>query len=87
MLLLEYVTPDKGILQIGIKTDWRGPHGRMFLFFGNKNAAPLTSVKAVVAAPSNLRVQLTTVPEIIPPRAQVLFRSLAISFSSIPAVL
>ncbi|BBN03404.1 AP-2 complex subunit alpha [Marchantia polymorpha subsp. ruderalis] len=59
------------LIQIGIKTDWRGPHGRMFLFFGNKNAAPLTSVKAVVAAPSNLRVQLTTVPEIIPPRAQV----------------
>ncbi|KAJ8559630.1 hypothetical protein K7X08_003688 [Anisodus acutangulus] len=68
---------DSGILyedpyiQIGIKADWRAHHGRLVLFLGNKNMAPLVSVQALILPPSHLRMELSLVPEIIPPRAQV----------------
>ncbi|KAK4375923.1 hypothetical protein RND71_006600 [Anisodus tanguticus] len=68
---------DSGILyedpyiQIGIKADWRAHHGRLVLFLGNKNIAPLVSVQALILPPSHLRMELSLVPETIPPRAQV----------------
>ncbi|KAJ8563489.1 hypothetical protein K7X08_031941 [Anisodus acutangulus] len=68
---------DSGILyedpyiQIGIKADWRAHHGRLVLFLGNKNTAPLVSVQALILPPSHLRMELSLVPETIPPRAQV----------------
>ncbi|CAN4098957.1 unnamed protein product [Withania somnifera] len=71
------VLKDSGILyedpyiQIGIKAEWRAHHGRLVLFLGNKNTAPLVSVQALILPPSHLRMELSLVPETIPPRAQV----------------
>ncbi|XP_055829664.1 AP-2 complex subunit alpha-1-like [Solanum dulcamara] len=71
------VLKDSGILyedpyiQIGTKAEWRAHHGRLVLFLGNKNTAPLVSVQALILPPSHLRIELSLVPETIPPRAQV----------------
>ncbi|XP_019199495.1 PREDICTED: AP-2 complex subunit alpha-1-like [Ipomoea nil] len=68
---------DSGVLyedpyiQIGIKAEWRAHHGRLVLFWGNKNTAPLVSVRAIVLPPTHLKMELSLVPETIPPRAQV----------------
>ncbi|KAH6793588.1 Adaptor protein complex AP-2 [Perilla frutescens var. hirtella] len=68
---------DSGVLyedvyvQIGIKADWRGHQGRVVLFLGNKNTAPLVSVQALILPPSHLKIELSVVPDTIPPRAQV----------------
>ncbi|KAL7611634.1 hypothetical protein Lser_V15G07960 [Lactuca serriola] len=68
---------DSGVLyedpyvQIGIKADWRGHQGRLVIFLGNKTTSSLTSVQAVVLPPSHLKLELSSVPEVIPPRAQV----------------
>ncbi|KAI3688133.1 hypothetical protein L1987_81841 [Smallanthus sonchifolius] len=68
---------DSGVLyedpyiQIGIKAEWRGHQGRMVLFLGNKNTASLDSVQAKILPPSHLKLDLSLVPKIIPPRAQV----------------
>ncbi|KAK8683384.1 hypothetical protein V6N13_039445 [Hibiscus sabdariffa] len=68
---------DSGVLyedpyiQIGIKAEWRGHHGRLVLFLGNKNTAPLISVQAIILPPAQLKVELSLVPDTIPPRAQV----------------
>ncbi|KAL6510986.1 hypothetical protein OROGR_022110 [Orobanche gracilis] len=68
---------DSGVLyedpyiQIGIKAEWRAHHGRVVLFLGNKNIAPLVSVQALILPPSHLNVELSLVPDTIPPRAQV----------------
>ncbi|XP_077235889.1 AP-2 complex subunit alpha-1-like [Tasmannia lanceolata] len=68
---------DSGVLyedpyiQIGIKADWRAHHGRLVLFLGNKNTSPLLSVQALILPPSHLKMELSLVPETIPPRAQV----------------
>lgn len=57
--------------QIGIKAEWRAHQGRLVLFLGNKNTSPLVSVQAVILPPSHLKLELSLVPETIPPRAQV----------------
>lgn len=68
---------DSGVLyediyvQIGIKADWRAHQGRVVLFLGNKNIAPLVSVQALILPPSHLKIELSPVPDTIPPRAQV----------------
>lgn len=68
---------DSGVLyedpyiQIGIKAEWRAHHGRLVLFLGNKNTSPLESVRAVILPPAHLKMELSLVPETIPPRAQV----------------
>lgn len=68
---------DSGVLyedpyvQIGVKAEWRAHHGRLVLFLGNKNTSPLVSVRAVVLPPAHLRMELSLVPDTIPPRAQV----------------
>ncbi|KAJ0968600.1 hypothetical protein J5N97_025517 [Dioscorea zingiberensis] len=68
---------DSGVLyedpyiQIGLKAEWRAHHGRLVLFLGNKNTSPLVSVRAVVLPPAHLKLELSMVPETIPPRAQV----------------
>ncbi|XP_028756850.1 AP-2 complex subunit alpha-1 [Neltuma alba] len=68
---------DSGVLyedpyiQIGIKAEWRAHHGRLVLFLGNKNTSPLISVQATILPPSHLKMELSLVPETIPPRAQV----------------
>ncbi|VVB16808.1 unnamed protein product [Arabis nemorensis] len=68
---------DSGVLyedpyiQIGIKAEWRGHHGRLVLFLGNKNTSPLTSVQALILPPAHLKLELSPVPDTIPPRAQV----------------
>lgn len=41
------------------------------LFLGNKNTSPLVSVQALILPPSHLKIELSLVPETIPPRAQV----------------
>ncbi|KAL0537854.1 hypothetical protein IC582_026844 [Cucumis melo] len=68
---------DSGVLyedpyiQIGIKAEWRAHLGRLVLFLGNKNISPLGFVKAIILPPSNLKMELSLVPDTIPPRAQV----------------
>ncbi|KAE8646898.1 AP-2 complex subunit alpha-1 [Cucumis sativus] len=68
---------DSGVLyedpyiQIGIKAEWRAHLGRLVLFLGNKNISPLAFVKAIILSPSNLKMELSLVPDTIPPRAQV----------------
>ncbi|XP_010535653.1 PREDICTED: AP-2 complex subunit alpha-2-like isoform X2 [Tarenaya hassleriana] len=58
-------------IQIGVKAEWQGHHGRLVLFLGNKNTSPLTSVQARILPPVHLKMELSPVPETIPPRAQV----------------
>ncbi|GAA0149720.1 membrane traffic protein [Lithospermum erythrorhizon] len=68
---------DSGVLyedpyiQMGIKAEWRAHQGRLVLFLGNKNTAPLLSVRALILPPSHLKMELSLVPKTIPPRAQV----------------
>ncbi|KAG2247495.1 hypothetical protein Bca52824_087123 [Brassica carinata] len=68
---------DSGVLyedpyiQIGVKAEWRGHHGRLVLFLGNKVTSPLTSVQALIQPPAHLKLELSLVPDTIPPRAQV----------------
>ncbi|GAB4859714.1 hypothetical protein Ancab_011194 [Ancistrocladus abbreviatus] len=68
---------DSGVLyedpyiQIGIKAEWRAHHGHMVIFLGNKNTSPLVSVQALILPPAHLKMELSLVPETIPPRAQV----------------
>ncbi|CAL4928646.1 unnamed protein product [Urochloa decumbens] len=70
-------TKDSGVLyedphiQIGLKAEWRAHHGRLVLFMGNKNTSPLMSVRALILPPSHLKMELSSVPDTIPPRAQV----------------
>lgn len=59
------------LTQIGIKAEWRAHHGRLVLFLGNKNTSPLISVQALILPPSHLKMELSLVPDTIPPRAQV----------------
>ncbi|XP_047330023.1 AP-2 complex subunit alpha-1-like isoform X2 [Impatiens glandulifera] len=68
---------DSGVLyedpyiQIGIKAEWRAHQGRLLLYMGNKNTAPLVSVQALTLSPSHLKIERSLVPDTIPPRAQV----------------
>ncbi|CAN1252629.1 AP-2 complex subunit alpha-2 [Linum perenne] len=68
---------DSGVLyedpniQIGIKAEWRAHQGRLILFLGNKNTSPLVSVQVLLLPPAHLKVELSIVPDTIPPRAQV----------------
>ncbi|KAE9600571.1 putative adaptor protein complex AP-2, alpha subunit [Lupinus albus] len=68
---------DSGVLyedpyiQIGTKAEWRAHHGHLVLFLGNKNTSPLDSVQALILPPTHLKMELSLVPETIPPRAQV----------------
>ncbi|MFS8011658.1 putative clathrin/coatomer adaptor, adaptin-like, coatomer/calthrin adaptor appendage [Helianthus anomalus] len=68
---------DSGVLyedpyvQIGIKAEWRGHQGRLVLFLGNKTTSSLDAVQAVILPPSHMKLELSSVPEIIPPRSQV----------------
>ncbi|KAM3262936.1 hypothetical protein ACQJBY_053221 [Aegilops geniculata] len=70
-------TKDSGVLyedpniQIGLKAEWRAHHGRLILFLGNKNTSPLLSLRALILPPSHFKVELSSVPDTIPPRAQV----------------
>lgn len=57
--------------QIGIKAEWRAHHGHLVLFLGNKNTSSLASVQALILPPTHLKMELSLVPETIPPRAQV----------------
>ncbi|KAL6202901.1 hypothetical protein ACLB2K_026605 [Fragaria x ananassa] len=68
---------DSGVLyedpniQIGVKAEWRLHQGCLVLFLGNKNTSPLVSVQAVILPPSHFKMELSLVPDTIPPRAQV----------------
>ncbi|GKA70870.1 AP-2 complex subunit alpha-1-like protein isoform X2 [Tanacetum coccineum] len=68
---------DSGVLyedlyvQICIKAEWRDHEGHFVLFLGNKNTAPLDLVQAVILPPSHLKLELSLLQEVIPPRAQV----------------
>lgn len=59
------------LIQIGLKAEWRAHQGRLIIFLGNKGTSPLTSVKALVLPPSHLKMELSLIPDSIPPRAQV----------------
>ncbi|CAI5537634.1 unnamed protein product [Closterium sp. Naga37s-1] len=58
-------------LQIGVKSEWKPPHGRLVLFMGNKETAPLTALTASTPPTPGLRVILSPLPQVIPPRAQI----------------
>ncbi|KAL5981948.1 hypothetical protein ACLOJK_016015 [Asimina triloba] len=70
-LALTAVEEQSNTVQIGIKAEWRAQHGRLILFLGNKNTSPLLSVQALNLPPAHLKMELSLVPETIPPRAQV----------------
>lgn len=72
LFLMFLILSSVGITQIGIKAEWRGHHGRLVLFLGNKSTNPLTSVQALILPPAHLKLELSPVPDTIPPRAQVL---------------
>ncbi|KZV42618.1 AP-2 complex subunit alpha-1 [Dorcoceras hygrometricum] len=61
------IVKDSGVLyedpyiQIGIKAEWRAHQGRLVLFLGNKNVAPLLSVQAMILPPSNLQIERSLV--------------------------
>ncbi|MED6169109.1 hypothetical protein PIB30_018240 [Stylosanthes scabra] len=57
-------------VQIGVKAEWRAHHARMVLFLGNKNTVSLVSVQAIMLPPTHLKMELSLLPETIPPRAQ-----------------
>ncbi|KAE8697032.1 AP-2 complex subunit alpha-2 [Hibiscus syriacus] len=44
---------------------------RLVLFLGNKNTSPLISAQALILPPTHLKMELSLVPDTIPPRAQV----------------
>ncbi|CAL9752652.1 unnamed protein product [Musa acuminata subsp. burmannicoides] len=73
----ELCLKDSGVLyedphiQIGIKAEWQAHHGHIVLFLGNKNTSPLVSVQALILPPTHLKMELSLVPETVPPRAQV----------------
>ncbi|MED6152717.1 hypothetical protein PIB30_094691, partial [Stylosanthes scabra] len=69
-------------VQIGIKAEWRDHHGHMVLFLGNKNTAPLVSVQAIMLPPTHFKMELSLVPETIPPHAQVQCRLEVINLRS-----
>eukprot|EP00245_Coleochaete_scutata_P017945 TRINITY_DN906_c0_g2_i1.p1 TRINITY_DN906_c0_g2~~TRINITY_DN906_c0_g2_i1.p1 ORF type:complete len:562 (-),score=120.19 TRINITY_DN906_c0_g2_i1:714-2261(-) len=58
-------------IQIGVKAEWRGPQGRILFFLGNKHTAPLSAVRGHINPIQGLRLQLSPVPDTIPPRAQL----------------
>ncbi|CAI7822544.1 unnamed protein product, partial [Closterium sp. NIES-54] len=58
-------------LQIGVKSEWKPPHGRLVLFLGNKETAPLTALTASTPPTPGLRIILSPLPQVIPPRAQI----------------
>ncbi|KAL5787100.1 hypothetical protein ACOSP7_004049 [Xanthoceras sorbifolium] len=68
---------DSGVLyedpyiQIGTKSEWRGYNGHVVLFIGNKSTSPLVSIQAILLPPSHLKMKLSSVPEVVPPRSQV----------------
>ena len=69
--LLSFIQNCALSLQIGFKGEWRGHQGRVILFLGNKHVGALSHVRAVILPPAHLRMQLSPVPDTIPPRAQV----------------
>ncbi|GJS80837.1 AP-2 complex subunit alpha-1-like protein [Tanacetum coccineum] len=56
---------------ICIKAECRDYKGRFVLFLENKNTAPLDLVQEVILPPSHLKLELSLLQEVIPPRAQV----------------
>lgn len=72
LLALQFFRIFAYLLQIGIKAEWQAHHGRLVLFLGNKNTSALDSVQALILPPAHLKMELSLVPETIPPRAQVL---------------
>uniref|UniRef100_A0A0D3FCW6 AP-2 complex subunit alpha n=1 Tax=Oryza barthii TaxID=65489 RepID=A0A0D3FCW6_9ORYZ len=70
-LALATLEDQSNSVQIGLKAEWRAHHGRLVLFLGNKNTAPLLSVQALILPPSHLKTELSSVPDTVPPRAQV----------------
>ncbi|KAL4561724.1 hypothetical protein LXL04_033898 [Taraxacum kok-saghyz] len=68
---------DSGVLyenpyiQISIKAQNRNDQGHLLLILENKNArVPLDSIQAVILPPSHLKLELSSVPEAIPPNSQ-----------------
>ncbi|KAL4561356.1 hypothetical protein LXL04_033521 [Taraxacum kok-saghyz] len=68
---------DSGVLyedpyiQISIKAQYTNDEGHLLLILENKNArVPLDSIQAVILPPSHLKLELSSVPEVIPPNAQ-----------------
>ncbi|KAL4590733.1 hypothetical protein LXL04_003675 [Taraxacum kok-saghyz] len=57
---------------ISIKAQYRNDQGHLLLILENKNArVPLDSIQAVILPPSHLKLELSLVPEAIPPNSQV----------------
>lgn len=57
-------------VQIGVKSEWVGPRGRLALFFGSKVATELTGVTSAVAPMNELKVSATALVATLAPRAQ-----------------
>ncbi|KAL4563472.1 hypothetical protein LXL04_027515 [Taraxacum kok-saghyz] len=56
---------------ISIKAQYRNDEGHLLLILENKNArVPLDSIQAMILPPSHLKLELSSVPEAIPPNSQ-----------------
>jgi AP-2 complex subunit alpha len=62
-------------VQIGLKSEYQGPKGRLGLFFGNKTAEPFAPFAATVVAPAGTGLSITVqqaAPPSVAPRTQAM---------------
>lgn len=58
-------------IQIGVRSEYRGPEGRMMFFYGNKGTAALTDFSVAIPPSIDVTIQQTQVPTSIAPRTQI----------------
>eukprot|EP01027_Heterolobosea_sp_BB2_P019911 GEZU01028060.1.p1 GENE.GEZU01028060.1~~GEZU01028060.1.p1 ORF type:complete len:1005 (-),score=379.00 GEZU01028060.1:294-3308(-) len=65
------VAMEQSHLQLGVKSEFHGNVGRMVLYFGNKQQAPLAQVRATLDSIPELKIQASQVAPMIAPKTQV----------------
>lgn len=74
---VKLVVGDSGValedprLQLGIKSEFHGSQGRIVMYFGNKQQAPLVQVRSSVDNVAELKLQLSQVSPIVAPKTQI----------------
>jgi len=73
---LKLISSNEGVLfedltlQIGIKSEFHGPLGRIVFYIGNKTSAPLESVAMTISQNPSLKIQFQQTISTIAPQAQ-----------------
>jgi AP-2 complex subunit alpha len=76
-------------VQIGVKSEYTGPRGRLSLFFGNKSGAELTAVSTAIAPSTEVKVSGSALAPTLAARAQsqqVLEVECAAPFAAAPPI-